>query len=277
MAGFSRCLRNMDNTPITSSSNSKIKAAAQLLTKKGRNEQGEFLIEGIKLIIEAMESGLTLTSVFVLDELWDEYSPLFSSCACNVICVSSNVLEKLSDCQTPQGIIGQFSMPKEKSPQGILATGGLVLFLDGVSDCGNLGTLIRTCEAAGVSGIITSKGSAEIFSPKTVRSAMGAAFRVPVYQGISHDELKELIEEFDYSLASLDMNGENIYTADISSVERIMLALGNEAHGISAYTAQLSDIILSIPMCGKIESLNVAMAGGIAMFEIKRQKTYHKA
>jgi len=265
----------MDNTPITSSSNSRIKSAAQLLTKKGRKEQGKFLIEGIKLILEAMESGLDLSSVFILDELWEEYSPLFVHLSCDVVCVSSNVLEKLSDCQTPQGIIGQFSLPSEVIPQSILASGGLVLFLDGVSDCGNLGTLIRTAEAAGVCGIITSKGSAEVFSPKTVRSAMGAIFRMPVYEGISYEELSELINEFDYSLASLDMNGENIYTASLSPVERLMLALGNEAHGISAYTAQLSDMILSIPMCGKIESLNVAMAGGIAMFEVTRQKSYN--
>lgn len=185
-------------------------------------------------------------------------------------CVSDAVMKKISDTETPQGIIAVCRM-QNTTLDKLLAKGEMLLVLDRVGDPGNLGTMLRTADAAGVGGVVLLKGCVDIYSPKTVRSSMGSLFHVPVVNGIDEEKFIVEAKEAGYELLVTSLEGaDNLYKADLGG--RIAFVMGNEASGVSANLLERADKRVYIPMAGRAESLNVAMAAGIVMFEALRRR-----
>ena len=185
-------------------------------------------------------------------------------------CVSEAVLKKIADTETPQGIIAVCKMQQIQLEQ-LLAKGKLLLVLDRVGDPGNVGTMLRTADAAGIGGMLLLKGSVDAYAPKTVRSSMGSLFHVPVVAGISEADFIKEAHNAGYELLVTCLDGaDNLYQADLHG--RLAFVMGNEANGVSEGLLAAADKRVYIPMAGRAESLNVAMAAGIVMFEALRRQ-----
>lgn len=243
---------------ITSAENKIYKQTKKLLTRSERNKTKMFIAEGQRIVQDAVESGAA-QYVFV-SQSYDgiEFDlPVYR--------VSEKMFLALSDTETTQGVLAVCKMP-EYNITNIF--GDTLLICDGVSDPGNLGTLIRTAECSGVNGVVLLKGTTDPYSPKVVRSTMGSIFRVPVYFAQVH-EIGEYLKNYALIATLLD-GSKNLY--DINFPQKIAVVVGNEAHGISKEVADMAQIRTFIPMCGKSESLNASVAGSVVMYEIYRQK-----
>ena len=185
-------------------------------------------------------------------------------------CVSDAVMKKIADTDTPQGIIAVCKM-QNVTLDKLLSKGEMLLVLDRVGDPGNLGTMLRTADAAGIGGVVLLKGCVDIYAPKTVRSSMGSLFHVPVVSGIGEDNFIAEAKDAGYELLVTSLEGaDNLYKADLGG--RIAFVMGNEAGGVSANLLERADKRVFIPMAGRAESLNVAMAAGVVMFEALRRR-----
>lgn len=240
---------------LTSRNNPLIKEMAALKEKKGRKEQGFFLAEGVKMVSECKRSGLEIGRTFVSESYRGETDE-------NAICVSDEVFAFLSDEKTPQGILCSVRIPKPS----LCPPKESCLLLDGVSDPGNMGAIIRTANAAGY-GEIYLVGCTDPYSPKSVRASMSGIFFVKIYTGTREAVLEALS---DLPVLAADMDGENIFS--FRPPEKFALAIGNEANGISEEVFQKAQHKLKIPMRAAQESLNAGIAAGIAMYLLKKDK-----
>ncbi len=257
---------------ITALQNPVVKAAAALKQKKYRREQGLFLAEGLRTVEEAVSYGV-VQEIFYTAVEDDRTRAVLEAAAARQVplyCVSSAVMKKLADTETPQGIIAVCAM--QSAPlEMLLATGRLLLVLDRIGDPGNLGTMLRTADAAGVGGLVLLKGCADIFAPKTVRASMGSLFHVPVVCDVDEAALVQSAKQAGYSLLVTCLDGaDSLYKADLGG--RLAFVMGNEANGVSSSLIAAADKRVYIPMQGRAESLNVAMAAGIVLFEALRQR-----
>lgn len=243
---------------ITSADNKIYKQAKKLLSRSERYKTGLYIAEGRRIVQDAVEAE-AVSHIFVSADYEGEMYDV------DTYRISDRMFVALSDTETTQGII---AVCKMKSYNLADINGDTLLVSDGVSDPGNLGTLIRTAECAGVTGIVLLKGTVDPYSPKVVRSTMGSVFRLPIYFAVAEDVKKHLS---DYNLAVTVLDGsENLY--DITFKGKTAVVVGNEAHGVSPELIQMADIRLRIPMCGNAESLNASVAGSVVMYEIYRQK-----
>lgn len=259
---------------LTGLQNPLVKAAAELKQKKYRQQRGEFLAEGLRTAEEAVafKAAQQIFYTATEDERTLKLLEQAASMQLKLTCVSEAVMKKIADTETPQGIIAVCRM-QEQSLEQLLASGKLLLILDRVGDPGNIGTMLRTADAAGVGGIILLKGTADIYAPKTVRSSMGSLFHVPVLSGVAEQEFIDNAKKAGYQLLVTALDGaDNLYQADLKG--RLAFVMGNEAGGVSASLLQQADKRVFIPMRGKAESLNVAMAAGIVMFETMRRNYF---
>ena len=240
---------------LTSRNNPLIKEMAALKEKKGRKEQGFFLAEGVKMVSECKRSGLEIGRTFVSESYRGETDE-------NAICVSDEVFAFLSDEKTPQGILCSVRIPKPS----LCPPKESCLLLDGVSDPGNMGAIIRTANAAGY-GEIYLVGCTDPYSPKSVRASMSGIFFVKSYTGTREAVLEALSG---LPVLAADMDGENIFS--FRPPEKFALAIGNEANGISEEVFQKAQHKLKIPMRAAQESLNAGIAAGIAMYLLKKDK-----
>lgn len=243
---------------ITSTENKLYKQTKKLLNRAERLKTKLFIAEGQRITEDAVKSN-SAEYIFVSQNyLGMDYGlPTYR--------VSDKMFSALSDTQTTQGIIAVCKMSHYDIEDISCDT---ILVCDGVSDPGNLGTLIRTAECSGVGGVVILKGTADPYSPKVVRSTMGSIFRMPLYFAQAED-LKKSLE--DYSIVATVLDGsKNLY--DIKFPKKAAVVVGNEAHGVSCEVADMADIRTLIPMCGESESLNASVAGSIVMYEIFRQK-----
>lgn len=257
---------------ITSVNNPIVKAAAELKKKKARQEQGLFLAEGLRTVEEAVESK-SVVQVFytaieddrtraVLEKAAEKNIPLY--------CVPENVLKKIADTENPQGVIAVCHIQQIKL-ESLFATGEMLLVLDRVGDPGNVGTMLRTADAAGIGGVVLLEGCVDVYAPKTVRSTMGSLFHVPVFTGAKEELFVKAAKRNGYDLLVTALDGaDNLYKANLRG--RIAFVMGNEANGVTQTLLQEADKRVYIPMAGRAESLNVAMAAGIVMFEALRRK-----
>ena len=250
---------------ITSKNNNQYKRIKKLLSSsKTRREEGRFVVEGERIVKEA--------PLELLDSVC-----MSASCAeglklpSGVTVFSDDIFRSLSDTVTPQGVMAVIKQPSY-TLGGIIGQAGetesaLYLLLDDIRDPGNLGTIVRTAEAAGVSGIILSPGCADIFNPKVIRSTMGSIYRVPFVTA----PLKEAAE-------SLKISGAAVYAACLEAElyyneaeygRRCAFIIGNEARGISPDVLETADIKIKIPMAGEVESLNAAISAAIIMYGTK--------
>lgn len=257
---------------VTGLQNPVVKAAAELKQKKYRTQNGLYLAEGLRTAEEAVAYKAVETLFYVATDDERTMRLLEDAAAQNIklVCVSENVMKKIADTETPQGIIAVCKMRQPKL-ENLLASGKMLLVLDRVGDPGNIGTMLRTADAAGIGGLVLLKGCADIYAPKTVRSSMGSLFHIPVLSGVSEQEFVSAAKKAGYDLLVTCLDGaDNLYKADLSG--RIAFVMGNEAGGVNESLLEKADKRVYIPMAGRAESLNVAMAAGIVMFEALRRK-----
>lgn len=257
---------------LTGLQNPQVKAAAELKQKKYRQQQGLFLAEGLRTVEEAVHSK-TVVSIFYTAIDDDRTRCVLEEAAAQQLklyCVSDAVMKKIADTETPQGIIAVCKV-HDVTLDKLLSKGEMLLVLDRVGDPGNLGTMLRTADAAGIGGVVLLKGCVDIYAPKTVRSSMGSLFHVPVVSGVAEDKFIAEAKDAGYELLVTSLEGaDNLYKADLGG--RIAFVMGNEAGGVSASLLERADKRVFIPMAGRAESLNVAMAAGIVMFEALRRR-----
>lgn len=263
---------------ISSGNNTQIKELVKLQKNaKFRKQMGCFVAEGRKLAAEAASCG-KLRRIYIEESLYNrlwqgrseaEISVKFSHAAVEL--VSDSVFRKACETVTPQGILAVVEIP-EYTPEDILSDEkGCFLLLDDLRDPGNLGTILRTCEGAGISGLILSRGSTDLFNPKTVRSTMGSIFRVPF---VYVDDLVQTIQKMkhsDITVLGCCMDGSIQY--DLADYRRPTgIVIGNEANGISPAVQNALSGKIHIPMEGQLESLNAAVSAAIVMYEAARQR-----
>ncbi|MNO15806.1 23S rRNA (uridine(2479)-2'-O)-methyltransferase [compost metagenome] len=260
---------------IMSPQNTRVKEWAALQEKKHRDKAGKYIVEGIHLVQEALLAEADVESLaYDLDkDMPAELKPLLQSVqGMEVIGVSAAVITKCSSTGTPQPVFA--IVRKEQQELEVLLTkqDSWVMVLDGVQDPGNVGTIIRSADAAGADGVILGKGCADLYNPKTIRSTMGSMFHLPVVEGDLSAILPQARER-GALLVSTSLSGtDSCYTHDFHGSQ--WLLIGSEGQGISPQTAALVDKSIIIPMAGRAESLNAAMAATILLFEGMRQRGY---
>ena len=246
-----------------------LKYYSSLLIKKYRREENKFLVEGLKLISEAINSDYYCEILFASKESINENRDFLTLIQKNKIKVeylNESDLSKISDTKTNQGLIAAFQFKENISNPA--TDQKLIVALENVSDPGNMGTIIRNCDWFGVKNIILSSECAEIFNPKVVRSSAGSVFHIGAHEAKNfYDEL-EIRKRDGYKILCADLNGENIYS--ISLTEKSVLVLANEASGPTPQLVQLADVLITIPRKGNAESLNVASASAVILSELTK-------
>ena len=278
---------------ITSKDNRIFKSFEQLLQKKYRDRSGEYLIEGENLVAEAIRNGAEIRTIFVRADRAEDYADLVASAMADAgslagqthrpsaFSLAEALFDRLSQTETSQGIIASVRKPEHRkqeflgpdargaSGRGGSAPRGNFLVLDRLQDPGNIGTIIRTADAAGYKLVIALKGTADIFSSKTVRAATGSLFRMPVVFMDSNQELVEFTRAAGKKLVATCFDTDRYYY-DENLTDNIALIIGNEGNGICQELIESSDLRIKIPMHGNIESLNASVAAGILMYESVR-------
>ena len=250
---------------ISSKDNKIFRLCQQLSHKKYRDKLGLYLIEGENLLEEAVKNGAAIKTVLMCR---DYRGSLFGT-EDKAFCLSDKLFEQLSQTETTQGIMAIVEKP-ELSPDLFLDRGGgNFIVLDRLQDPGNIGTILRTADAAGYELAIVMKGTADVFSPKAVRAATGSLFRMPVVFMDSVDELMEFTRAAGKKLVATCFDTDRYYY-DENLKGNIALIIGNEGSGISRELIECSDLKIKIPMHGNIESLNASVAAGILMYEAVR-------
>lgn len=242
-------------TIITSKANSVVKNAKKLHQKKYR--KSAYLIEGWHLFEEAVQAGVTIEKVFALESYRDQLVAFPQT-----IWVSEEILLDLADTQTPQGIVAVIQKEEVGLPD---LHQGKFLFLEDVQDPGNVGTMIRTADAAGFTGVIVSDKSADIYSLKTLRSMQGSHFHLPIYR-LPLATFVEEAKKSNLPILATTLSKESKDYRELSLLKDFVLVMGNEGQGISPVMAESADQLVHIGMKGRAESLNVAVAAGILMF-----------
>jgi TrmH family RNA methyltransferase len=246
----------------------ELKYYSSLVNKKYRKSENKFLVEGIKLIIEAINSGFNCEIVLGLKSFFDENSTYLAKFERKIIrteFVSSIELQRLTDTKNPQGIIAVFNNKLSNEKNQI---GKLCVALENISDPGNMGTIIRNCDWFGVERMILSTGCAEIFNPKVIRASAGSVFHISInYSEKFNDSISELKND-GYKILCADLQGQNIYS--YQRPQKMLLVLSNEANGPSQDLLGIVDEKITIPGKGKAESLNVASASAVIISELTK-------
>lgn len=253
---------------ITSNQNSKIKLARALLGRaKERREANAFVVEGVRLVEEAVNSNWGFRFALydeTLSERGRSQVEGLRSRGTDVEMVSESLMKSLSETEMPQGILAVLDfkqLPITHSPD-------FLLIPDQIRDPGNLGTLLRTAAATGVQAVLLPPETTDALAPKVVRSGMGAHFRLPIHS-MTWDEIKETTKGLHVYLA--DMDGQSCWQMDL--LQPLALIVGGEADGASEEAQTLATQKISIPMPGNVESLNAGVAGSVLMFEVVRQRS----
>ena len=244
-------------TIITSKANSLVKKTKKLLQKKYRKES--YLIEGWHLFEEAKVHGAGILNVFVLQEYAFRTEGLAT-----VSIVSEDILKDLSASKTPQGIVAEVALPESKLPQDFQ---GKYLILEDVQDPGNVGTMIRTADAAGFDAVFISEKTADIYNLKTLRSMQGSHFHLPIYR-VKLLDVMVLLKEAGVLTIATTLSENSLDYRTLDNNENFALIMGNEGQGISHEMAEQADILTHINMPGQAESLNVAVAAAIIIFSL---------
>ena len=255
---------------ITSTSNPRIKNLVLLGKKaKARKEQGVFLAEGRKMTEEAPKEWIR--ELYVSESYLADKENAGSLRGMEYEVLSDHVMKAAADTQTPQGILAVVSMPRWDFASITEKNGGSYLFLEDIQDPGNLGTMIRSGEAAGITAVIASRGTVDLYNPKTIRSTMGSIYRVPFFAA---DDLKQTVctmKEQGMKLYAAHLKGNRPYD-EPEYRKKCGFLIGNEGNGLTEEIAGLADEYIRIPMEGSVESLNAAIAASVLMYEVNRQK-----
>ncbi len=257
-------------TEISSKDNPLIKFVSGLQSSsKLRREHGLFVLEGLRICSDAFENNIKFDKLIVTKEALEKHTDKienFVSISQNCYILRDDLFKKISDTNTPQGIIAVAKTPEINN---IISVNGRYIALENIADPSNLGAIARTAEALGISGIIVSLNGCDPYSPKSLRASMGTLLRIPIY---ITDNIIDFIKK--NSLRSfacvVDSDAKSILNIDFNDGD--VLLIGNEANGLTANAKAESDFLTTIPMNGKAESLNAAAAASIAMWEMMKKQ-----
>ncbi len=244
---------------ILSKNNPAVKALAALKEKKGRRERGTFLVEGGKMVSECAACGMEILRVALCETQAHSFG-WAQSVAGEVLLFGKDAFGAISDEKTPQGVLAEVRMPQN----AVIPPEKSCLMLDGVSDPANVGAVIRTAAAAGYGEIYLTDDCADPFAPKSVRASMSGVFYAKLMRG-AREEIFAALQGV--PLFAADMDGENVFS--FVPPEKFCLCIGNEGNGLSEEVRTRASRFLSIPMEGRVESLNAAVSAGIAMYALK--------
>lgn len=243
---------------------------SSLLTKKHRKSENKFLVEGIKSVLEGLNSTYKCEAVFITNEFVDENKEIIDQISTSkhkVILFKQKEFEKISDTKTPQGIAAVFVKPSFDFSVNHFSNDKIIVLLDNISDPGNLGTIFRNCDWFGVKNILLSENIVDFTNPKVIRSSMGSVFHLILLEEISADSILKL-KEYGFEILCADLEGENIFA--YKSDKKKILILSSEAHGPSEEFLEITDKKVSIPRIGKAESLNVASASAVILAQLTK-------
>jgi RNA methyltransferase, TrmH family len=253
---------------ITSRENAFYKRAKSLQTSKGRRESGLYAVEGAKMIQEALKSDQRIDSAAVDASQAERFAHVLTAlkeAGAVVYSMPSAMMEGICATEEPQGIIALLHTRPSVLPGRLESLGEKVLLLDGVQDPGNLGTILRTASAFGLSAVLLGPGCASQENPKVIRAAMGATFRLPVFESADPVGLLEQLGGLGYQRIAGDLNGQPQRPAVSGPC---VLVIGSEGRGITSGTRGRCDTLWKLPMPGEAESLNAAVAAGVMMYEL---------
>lgn len=260
---------------ISSSHNSVIKDIKALKQRKYREEKKLFFIEGIRFVEEALREKADIVKVLVSDKFTrtsgaEDILSMINAGGYETLMLSDKLFLEISDTENPQGILAVIKA-RSYALDEILVPDNFLVILESLQDPGNMGTIIRTADAAGATGIIISKGCVDIYNPKVLRSTMGAVFHVPVYLSDNLTDTIHILKKNGIRICATHLKGSKSHY-DISLRNNAAIIIGNEANGISEEIASCADVLVKIPMPGRAESLNASVAAGLLMYEVVRQR-----
>lgn len=263
-------MRNTAPPAITSVSNPRIVNARKLDQRKHRERQGRFMVEGLQLLHLALDSGaLPVDAFFCEAQFAGAQAPVLlerlAVAGANLVPVSAQVMEVLSQRESPQGLVATFALSEPKLDAVAVKAPALVVVLDRLQDPGNLGTLIRTADAVGAAAVVLVEPCVDPFDPKTLRGSMGSLFNLPVVRVSDLAKLEAWVRERRLRIVGADAHAGREY-GDGLLEGGVALLLGNEARGLSPDVRPLVDAWARLPIAGRAESLNVAVAGGVLMY-----------
>ena len=259
---------------ITSSSNGKVKQVVQWQNKaRERRQAGIFLTEGFKLFQEAPEESIreVYLSEGALPRLETDTALREKLQRTGYETVSEEIFRKMSDTGTPQGILCVVRRPEYTIDRLLNTQAPLLVVLENLQDPGNLGTILRTGEGAGITGVILGKETVDIYNPKAIRATMGSVFRVPFVYAANLAETVAVIRNHGIKTYAAHLSGKSCYDS-FSFQGGTAFLIGNEGSGLSPEITALADGLLRIPMAGKVESLNAAVATALLIYEANRQR-----
>ena len=252
---------------ISSTKNEKIKELAKLQTAKGRKKAGLYLLEGEHLVEEAIKEKVPIELIVVSSNRMEDYQYLLEQTKIKVLVVSQEVFQKLSMTETTQGILAVVKIENQTEPP----CSGHIIVLDAVQDPGNLGTIIRTADAAGFDAVVLGAGTVDLYNDKVIRSMQGSHFHIPVFQADLREYLPVLKKQgVEVAVTALHRDSKDY--SILQGKSDIAIVVGNEGQGVSSEVIDLADIVVTIPMFGKAESLNVAIASALLMYKTKESK-----
>lgn len=262
---------------ITSPQNKFIKLAVALKQKKYREELNLFVVEGVRLVEEAVQATWLIdTCIYTAEALEHERVQKIISTLqakeCHIIQVPRAIYDKITDTQEPQGIMAivkkctyglEDLLKKDATP--------FIMVLDELQDPGNMGTIIRTAVAAGCTGVILTKGCTDIFASKAVRGSMGSVFHVPIVSGLTTDEVISFLKKQDIEIFATALESSDIYFK-VDFTKALAIVFGNEGNGVNKQFLTQAQQRLYIPLIGPVESLNVAASAAVILYEVVRQR-----
>ncbi|HEM2547914.1 TPA: RNA methyltransferase [Streptococcus suis] len=240
---------------IRSKSNNLVKQIKKLQQKKYRTSS--YLIEGWHLLEEAVKAGASIEHILVVEEHADRVVQLEK-----VTVVSPEIMQDLTDSKSPQGVIAQLALPSQDLPERLE---GRFLVLEDVQDPGNVGTIIRTADAAGFDGVFLTDKSADIYNMKVLRSMQGSHFHLPVYR-LPIEDILSTLKNNQVEILATTLSSQSVDYREVSPEASFALVMGNEGQGISDFVSEEANQLVHITMPGQAESLNVAIAAGILVF-----------
>ncbi|MBE7054204.1 MAG: RNA methyltransferase [Ruminococcaceae bacterium] len=252
---------------ITSRSNNIFKSIKKLNSKSQREKNGQYILEGLRIVKDAIENGGDIEYIVISSDYKGEYIdkvPVYE--------FDKKLFDEIKETQNSQGIIAVAKLKKNYFESSYLENKKTIVYLDGVSDPGNMGTIIRTCDAAGVDVIILSDNCTDIYNPKTIRSTMSSIFNIPICFDKNQDETVRILKENGFNIICTDLKATK-YHYELDLTQKSVIVIGNEANGINDDLLNKADINTKIPIVGKCESLNAAVACSIMVYEALRQKS----
>ena len=259
---------------ITSASNDRIKEVKKLMKSASlRREKELYIVEGIRMVREIPADAIR--TLYVAESMADKFADVCKEKNASVEIVRDSVFQSMSDTNTPQGILAEVYQ-KQTTEEDLFGrdTDPFLLIIERLQDPGNLGTIIRTAEGAGVTGIILSSDSVDIYNPKVVRSTMGSVFRMPIFVAENLADTVEWVKKQGIPVYGAHLNGDTFYEKDFSG--KCAFLVGNEGNGLSDEISAKADELIRIPMCGQVESLNAAVSTAVIVYEVLRQRSTSK-